>query len=89
MAQNVMPSLKDRVRSIDCSACKRPQFDMGEAAYTPSATHTCSSCGHGIAGPGRLRKTVANPLPAVLEKLAKSAPRKPQQHRLDLRPETL
>jgi hypothetical protein len=89
MAQNVMPSLKDRVRSIDCPACKGPQFDVGEAAYTSSATHTCSSCGHGFAGPGRLRKTVANPLPAVLEKLAKSAPRKPQRHRLDLLPETL
>lgn len=89
MAQNVMPSLKDRVRSIDCPACKRSQFDGGEAAYTSSATHTCSSCGHGFAGPGRLRKTVANPLPAVLEKLAKTAQRKPQRHRLDLRPETL
>ena len=54
MAQNVMPSLKDRVRSADCPACKRPLFDVGEAAYNPSGTHTCSSCGHGFAGPGRL-----------------------------------
>lgn len=89
MAQNVMPSLKDRVRSSDCPACKRPQNDVGEAAYTPSTTHTCSGCGHGFAGAGRLRKTVANPLPAVLEKLAKSAPREPQKHRLNLRPEAL
>jgi hypothetical protein len=89
MAQNVMPSLKGRVQPIDCPACRRPQFAVGEAAYTPSATHTCSSCGHQFAGPGRLRKTVANPLPAILEGLAKTAPRKPQQHRLDLRPETL
>src|SRR5262249_14731449 len=31
----------------------------------------------------------ANPLPEILERLAKAAPRKPQQHRIDLRPETL
>lgn len=89
MAQNVMPSLKDRVRSISCPNCKRPQFDVGEAAYTPSTTRTCAGCGQEFAASGRLRKTVANPLPAILEQLAKMAPRKPQQHRLDLRPETL
>jgi hypothetical protein len=89
MAQNVMPSLKGRVRSVNCPACKRPQFDKGEAAYAPSATHTCSSCGHDFVASGRLRKAIANPLPAILEGVAKTAPRKPQHHRLDLRPETL
>ncbi|MHC5540299.1 hypothetical protein ACYOEI_18925, partial [Singulisphaera rosea] len=89
MAQNVMPSLKGRVRSANCPACKQPQFDRGEAAYTPSAARTCSSCGHGFTAAGRLRNVIANPLPAILEGLAKAAPRKPQQHRLDLRPETL
>lgn len=89
MAQNVMPSLNGRVRSFDCPACKQQHFGVGEAAYTPSATHSCSHCGHIFAGTGRFRKTVVNPLPAILEKLVISAPRKPQHHRLDLRPETL
>jgi hypothetical protein len=89
MAQSVMPSLKGRVRSVNCPACKHPQFDAGKAAYTPSVTHTCSSCGHEFAASGRLRKTIANPLPAILSELAKTAPRQPQQHRLNLLPETL
>jgi hypothetical protein len=79
MAQNVMPSLKDRIRSIDCPACTRPQFGVGEAAYTPTATQICSGCGHECAAPGRLRKVVANPLPAILAELARMAPRQPQQ----------
>ena len=89
MAQNVMPSLKDRVRSVNCPACKRSQLGVGGGAYTPSTMHTCSSCGCEFPAWGRLRKTIANPLPAILEGLAKTAPRKPQHHRLDLRPETL
>jgi hypothetical protein len=89
MAQNVMPSLQGRIRSVNCPACKHPQFDGGKAAYTPSATHTCSGCGHEFAASGRLRKTIANPLPAILSELAKTAPRQPQQHRLNLLPETL
>jgi hypothetical protein len=89
MAQNVMPSLKDRVQSIVCPRCNWPQFDEGEAAYTTSVTHTCSDCGHEFVVRGRLRKTVANPLQAILKELAKTAPRKPQLHRLNLRPETL
>ena len=89
MAQNVVPSLKDRIRSIECPECRRPQFGVGEAACTPRATHSCSGCGHQFAAPGRLRKTVANPLPAILAELVKWAPRHPQQHRIGLRPETL
>jgi hypothetical protein len=89
MAQNVMPTLKDRIRSIDCPACRRPQFGVGEAAYNPTSTHTCSGCGHQFAVPGRLRNTVANPLLAILAGLAKMPPRQPQQHRIDLLPETI
>ena len=89
MAQNVMPSLKGRVRSIDCPDCHRPEFEVGEAAYTPKATHTCSGCGHRFSAPGRPRNTVANPLPAILAGLARLAPRQPQQHRLDLLPEII
>lgn len=89
MAQNVMPSLKGRVRSVNCPACERSQFDPGEAAYTPSVTRSCAGCRHEFGASGRMRKVVANPLPAILEGLAKKAPRSPQHHRLDLRPETL
>jgi transposase-like protein len=89
MAQNVMPSLKGRVRSIDCPACRRPRFGVAEHAYTPSATHTCSDCGHQFAATGRPRNSVANPLPAILAGLARLAPRQPQQHRLDLLPESV
>ena len=89
MAQNVMPSLKGRVRSMDCPNCGHPGFDAGEAAYVPAPTHTCSECGRQFPTPGRTRNVVANPLPAILAELAKLAPRPPQQHRLDLLPETL
>jgi hypothetical protein len=89
MAQNVMPSLEGRVRSMNCANCGHPQSDAGDAAYVPSLTHTCSGCGRQFRTVGRTRNTVANPLPAILEVLAKQAPRPPQQHRLDLLPETL
>jgi hypothetical protein len=89
MAQNVMPSLKDRVCSMDCPHCGQPGFDAGEAAYVPAPTHTCSECGRQFPTPGRTRNAVANPLPAILADLAMLAPRPPQQHRLDLLPETL
>jgi hypothetical protein len=89
MAQNVMPSLKGRVRSMDCPNCGHPQFNAGEAAYVPAPTHTCSECGRQFPTAARTRNAVANPLPAILAELAKLAPRPPQQHQLDLLPETL
>ena len=39
MAQNSLPSLKRRVRSMDCPSCGEPQFSDGEAAFTPAETH--------------------------------------------------
>jgi hypothetical protein len=78
MAQSVLPILKDRVQSVDCPACHRPHFDSGEAAYTPSPNHKCSACGHEFSKSGRLRKTVVNPLPAILANLAKRSVRPPQ-----------
>jgi hypothetical protein len=89
MAQNVMPSLEGRVRSMTCPNCGHSQFDSGEAAYVAGPTHTCSECGRQFRTPGRIRNTVANPLPAVLVGVAKLAPRPPQKHRLDLLAETL
>jgi len=89
MAQIVMPSLKGRVLSMVCPHCGQAGFDVGEAAYVPAPTHACPECGRQFPTPGRTRNMVANPLPAVLAEFAKTAPRQPQQHRLDLLPETL
>jgi hypothetical protein len=89
MAQSVLPSLKNRVRSIECPSCREPQFSIAEHAFTPTATHCCPRCGQEFAGRGRLRKTIANPLPDILARIAKNAPRQPQHQDLDLMPETL
>jgi hypothetical protein len=89
MAQSALPSLKSRVQSIDCPSCREPQFSVGERAFSPTAVHSCTRCGHQFATSGRLRKTIPNPLPRILARLAEWAPRKPQHHDLELIPETL
>jgi transposase-like protein len=89
MAQNVLPSLKGRVTSLDCPHCGQPGVDQGEAAYVPRQNHACSECGRSFDSIGRIRNLVLNPLPAIFRDLAKLAPRPPQQHRLDLLSETL
>ncbi|MBX9582188.1 MAG: hypothetical protein K2X87_17930 [Gemmataceae bacterium] len=89
MAQSVLPSLKNRVRSMECPSCRLPIFIGGEGAFTPSSTHTCPRCGRQVAATGRFRKTVANPLPAILARIAQQAPRRPQAHDIGLMPETL
>jgi hypothetical protein len=89
MAQSTMPSLKNRVLPIECTSCGASQFSTGELAFTPVATHTCKRCGHKFSAAGRLRKTIANPLPRILARLTEKAPREPQHHELGLMPETL
>ena len=89
MAQNVLPSVRSRVRSLECPICSAPINATGEAAYSPSADHKCSNCGHYVTARGRIRKVVANPLVAVLAQLSIDAPRKPQEHDLELLPETI
>jgi transposase-like protein len=89
MAQNTLPSLRNRVVPIDCPACHQPLFELGDLAFTPTAKHICKRCGHQFTSSGRLRKTIANPLPGILARLANKAPRQPQQHDLGLMPETL
>ena len=88
MAQMTLPFIKNRVLPIACPSCGEAQYGVGELAFTPIATHSCKRCGHQFAATGRLRKTIANPLLGVLARLAQKAPRKPQQHDLDLMPET-
>lgn len=89
MAQKVMPSLKGRVKSMHCPNCGISQFDVGEAAYTPSPIHTCTECKQQFPSTGRMRNIIANPLPGILEELSKRAPRMPQNHQLNLMPEIL
>jgi transposase-like protein len=89
MAQNALPSLKNRVIPTECPACHNSLFEVGELAFTPTVKHTCRDCGHGFTTSGRFRRTIANPLPGVLAQLAKKAPRPPQHHDLGLMPETL
>jgi hypothetical protein len=84
MAQTAMPSLDGRVKSVSCVACGEQQFSRGEAAFTPSSEHACGNCHRPLAAAGRLRKTILNPLPAILEHLEQGAMRPPQRHRLNL-----
>lgn len=89
MAQMTLPSLTDRVVSIKCSACGTPHYSIERLAYTPITSHECRGCGSQARPPGRLRKTVVNPLVGILKRLAETAPRQPQRHNLGLIPETL
>lgn len=89
MAQRAMPSIQDRVVSLNCPKCSNATFSTDEEAFTPTVEHTCSTCRVTFPARGRLRKTIANPLPEIFTKLAAAAPRPPQNHRLELMPETL
>ena len=89
MAQNALPSLLGRVVTVVCPSCKKPQFDKGELAYTPTAVRSCSACSTALRSNTRLRKVVSNPLVEQLKRLSALAPRPPQKHDLGLLPETL
>lgn len=89
MAQKSLPHLENRVVTLRCDGCDALEFSAGEQAYTPMAGRRCSKCGDRLVGPGRLRKTIGNPLVATLERLAQNAPRPPQTHVTGLLPETL
>jgi transposase-like protein len=89
MAQSALPSIKGRVRHLVCPFCDHPHFSRGELAFTPSAKHSCESCGREFSASGRLRNTIGNPLLGVLANLAKNAPRQPQAYDLGLLTETL
>jgi hypothetical protein len=89
MAQSALPHIAGRVISSSCPSCGTPAFSIGDLAFTPVSEHECASCGVHFCARGRLRKTIANPLPAILEDLGRRAPRKPRWHVMDLLPETL
>jgi hypothetical protein len=88
MAQNTLPHLNGRVRSMECGRCGEGLLSTGDLAFTAATEHTCAFCGQVVRAIGRVRKTIANPLPRVLARLAAGAPRAPQSVKLDLLPET-
>ncbi len=89
MAQNALPHLEGRVVAMKCVDCCRSAFDIGQQAFTPATRRKCSECGGNLRGPGRLRKTIANPLVEILDRLSHNAPRHLQRHVLGLLRETL
>lgn len=89
MAQNILPSIKNRVVSIRCNSCGADQFSSGQLAFTPLPNHACAKCGRPCTNSGKLRNTIANPLPRILTELASRAPRPPQHHDLGLAPEKI
>jgi hypothetical protein len=89
MAQSGLPHITGRVTSLYCEHCGEQHFDEGEHAFTPHDDHCCKSCGSKVRGKGKFRKTIGNPMCAVLDHLALSAVREAQQHKIYLFTETL
>jgi transposase-like protein len=89
MGQSALPHIASRVQALSCPACKVPHFDEGALAFTPHAIHSCQNCGTDFKSPNRLKNTIGNPMLATIDELARFAPRTPQQHDLQLIPETL
>lgn len=91
MAQSALPHLRGRVVASVGPSCETPKFCVGEDGFTPSLKHRCESCRRWFGAGGRVRKTIANPVPAILARLARLAdlaPRRPQTHDMALLPET-
>ena len=87
MAQAALPHLRGRVLSAICPSCEAPKFCGGESAFTPSRSHVCDSCCQQFSPRCRVRKTILNPLPGILQCLAEHAPRCPQSHEIGILPE--
>jgi hypothetical protein len=89
MGQSGLPHVSGRVVCIACQPCGEEHTDEGESAFTPHDDHCCYSCRSKLSSRGRFRKTIANPMCATLDHLAKSAVRQPQKHESYLFTETL
>ena len=74
MAQQVLPHLKGRIVSLECSSCGEAHFDTGAMAHTPHSEHTCE-CGAILVSPGRVKNVVSNPMIATLARLEQTAVR--------------
>ncbi len=89
MAQAILPHVAGRVVSLACPECGRVHFDREELAYTPHDNHQCEHCGKSFKAPGRLKRTISNPMIAIAKLLASYATRPLRTIDLGLRPETL
>ena len=87
MAQSALPHLRRRIVAAECPSCGEHKFCIGKAGFSPALTHRCGSCGREFSARGRIRKTIANPLPALLTRLAQHSSQPPQTHDLGLLPE--
>ena len=89
MAQRSLPHIEGRIKSITCQNCKHEQFDTDKLAFSPTVNKHCNNCGEKISPEGRLRKVIANPVIARLEKIAQVTSRPLQTHDLKLIPESI
>jgi hypothetical protein len=89
MAQSALPHIADRAGDLRCPECTSAHFDADVHAFTPHDIHVCGSCGCEFRHPGKLRKTIGNPMVGVLNQLGANAVRRPQHHDLRLLPETI
>ena len=87
MAQSALPHLRRRIVAAECPSCGEHKFCNGKAGFSPALTHRCGSCAREFSVRGRIRKTIANPLPALLAGLTQHSSRPPQTHDLGLLPE--
>jgi transposase-like protein len=89
MAQSALPHIQGRVISLKCPRCDVSHFEKGDEAFTPHDKHSCHDCGFEFKSTKRVRKTIANPMIEMVERLSETAVRAPQQHSSNLLPETL
>jgi len=89
MAYAAMPHISSRVVSINCPKCGKQHLDRGVLAITPHEIHDCEYCSKKFRAPGKLKKTIGNPMRKFKEELARSAVRAPQAHSLGLRTEMI
>jgi hypothetical protein len=73
MVQQSLRHLNGRVVAIDCPTCGLAHFDGGISALTPTTSHRCAGCGTPLVWRGRMRRVVANPVVALLQRLGGTA----------------
>jgi transposase-like protein len=83
MAQQVLPSLRQRLSVVTCPTCESAQFDVGEDAYTPRSSRHCSQCGEGFSTESEL---ISNPVLTTFSELEKFAQGRRQHYVLELPP---
>lgn len=69
MAQNALPFLNGRIRSLNCPECGTSHFASGDAAFVLRSEHQCGHCGARFKTPGKTRLVVTNPFVEIRERL--------------------